>query len=196
MHIDVEYFVSVSAIVFGIGMFGVFTRRSPLILLLSVELMLNSCNLTLIAFSRYWGDQSGQVFALIVMGIAASEVVVGLGLVVAVARRKADLDVDRLTALRQLMETLSWLCLFLPLAGVVVLTLAGNRIGREPASWLATAIAFASFICGAAVFFSMLGEGESARSHVYTLYTWAGVDPTCSTCRCRSRSTSCRWSRC
>jgi len=100
MHIGVEYFVSVSAIVFGIGMFGVFTRRSPLILLLSVELMLNSCNLTLIAFSRYWGEQGGQVFALIVMGIAASEVVVGLGLVVAVARRKAELDVDRLTALR------------------------------------------------------------------------------------------------
>src|SRR3954451_15468237 len=73
------------------------------------------------------------------------------------------------------METLSWLCLFLPLAGVAVLALAGNRIGREAASWLATAIAFASFICGAAVFFSILGEGESARSHVFTLYTWAGA---------------------
>src|SRR3954463_10034151 len=74
------------------------------------------------------------------------------------------------------METLSWLCLFLPLAGVVVLALAGNRIGRETASWLATAIAFASFVCGAAVFFSILGEGESARSHVYTLFTWAGAN--------------------
>jgi NADH-quinone oxidoreductase subunit K len=100
MHVGVEYFVSVSAIVFGIGLFGVFTRRSPLILLLSVELMLNSCNLALIAFARQWGDHAGQVFALVVMGIAASEVVVGLGLVVAVARRKADLDVDRMTALR------------------------------------------------------------------------------------------------
>ena len=100
MRIGVEYFVSVSAIVFGIGMFGVFTRRSPLILLLSVELMLNSCNVALIAFARQWGDHAGQVFALIVMGIAASEVVVGLGLVVAVARRKAELDVDRMTALR------------------------------------------------------------------------------------------------
>src|SRR6478735_4885180 len=76
------------------------------------------------------------------------------------------------------METLSWLCLFLPLAGVVVLALAGNRIGREAASWLATAIAFASFVCGAAVFFSILGEGESARSHVFTLYTWAGAHNT------------------
>jgi NADH-quinone oxidoreductase subunit K len=100
MRIGVEYFVSISAIVFGIGLFGVFTRRSPLILLLSVELMLNACNLALIAFSRQWGDHAGQVFALVVMGIAASEVVIGLGLVVAVARRKANLDVDRLTALR------------------------------------------------------------------------------------------------
>ena len=100
MHVGVEYFVSVSAMVFGIGLFGVFTRRSPLILLLSVELMLNACNLALISFARYHGTNDGQVFALVVMGIAASEVVVGLGLVVAVARRKANLDVDRMTALR------------------------------------------------------------------------------------------------
>jgi NADH-quinone oxidoreductase subunit K len=100
MKIGVEYFVAVSSIVFGIGLFGVFTRRSPLILLLSVELMLNACNLALISFSRQWGTHTGQIFALVVMGIAASEVVIGLGLVVAVARRKANLDVDRLTALR------------------------------------------------------------------------------------------------
>jgi len=100
MKIGVEYFVAVSSIVFGIGLFGVFTRRSPLILLLSVELMLNACNLALISFSRQWGTHTGQIFALVVMGIAASEVVIGLGLVVAVARRKGNLDVDRLTALR------------------------------------------------------------------------------------------------
>ena len=100
MHIGVEYFVSLSAVVFGIGLYGVFTRRSPLILLLSVELMLNACNLALVSFSRYWADTSGQIFALVVMGIAASEVVVGLGLVVAVARRRTELDVDRMTTLR------------------------------------------------------------------------------------------------
>jgi proton-conducting membrane transporter/NADH-ubiquinone oxidoreductase (complex I) subunit 5 len=72
------------------------------------------------------------------------------------------------------METLSWLCLFLPLAGVTVLTLAGTRITRQIAAWLGTGFAFASFICAAVVFFSILGEGESTRSHVYTLYTWAG----------------------
>jgi NADH-quinone oxidoreductase subunit K len=100
MEVNVQYFIGVSAILFGIGLFGVFTRRSPLILLLSVEIMLNACNLALISFSRYQGGQSGQVFALVVMAVAASEVVVGLGLVVAVARRKADLDVDRMTGLR------------------------------------------------------------------------------------------------
>jgi len=100
MKVGVEYFIAVSAIVFGIGLFGVFTRRSPLILLLSVELMLNACNLALISFSRQWGTHTGQIFALVVMGIAASEVVIGLGLVVAVARRTGNLDVDRLAALR------------------------------------------------------------------------------------------------
>jgi NADH-quinone oxidoreductase subunit K len=100
MHIGVAWFLMVSAVLFGIGLYGVFTRRSPIILLLSVEIMLNASNLALISFARYAGQQSGQVFALVVMAVAASEVVVGLGLVVAMARRKADLDVDSLRGLR------------------------------------------------------------------------------------------------
>jgi NADH-quinone oxidoreductase subunit K len=99
MEIGVEYFIAVSAILFGIGLFGIFTRRSPLILLLSVEIMLNSCNLALIAFARQHGQTAGQTFALVVMAVAASEVVIGLGLVVAIARRRAGLDVDSLTSL-------------------------------------------------------------------------------------------------
>ena len=101
MDIGVEWFVAVSAVLFGIGLYGVFTRRSVLIVLLSVEIMLNSCNLVLIAFSRYLGDGSGQVFALVVMAVAASEVVIGLGLVVAMARGDVSLDVDALTRLRR-----------------------------------------------------------------------------------------------
>jgi NADH-quinone oxidoreductase subunit K len=62
--------------------------------------MLNASNLALISFGRYWGDQAGQVFALVVMAVAASEVVIGLGLVVAMARRRAVLDVDSLRGLR------------------------------------------------------------------------------------------------
>jgi len=100
MEINVQYFIAVSAILFGIGLFGIFTRRSPLILLLSVEIMLNSCNLALISFARSNGQTAGQTFALVVMAVAASEVVIGLGLVVAMARRKADLDVDHMTTLR------------------------------------------------------------------------------------------------
>jgi len=100
VRIGVEWFVAVSAVLFAIGLFGVFTRRSVLILLLSVEIMLNASNLALISFSRYLGDSAGQIFALVVMAVAASEVVVGLGLVVAMARRRITLDVDSLTQLR------------------------------------------------------------------------------------------------
>ena len=97
---DVSWYLVISAILFSIGMAGVLLRRSPLIVLLSLEIMLNSANLALIAFSRLHGDQDGQVFALAVMAVAASEVVVGLGLIVAIARKRLDLDVDRLRVLR------------------------------------------------------------------------------------------------
>jgi len=71
------------------------------------------------------------------------------------------------------METLAWLCLFIPLLSVALLTLAGSRISREAAAWFGTVMAIASFLCALGVFSGMLGEGSSARSHTYTLYTWA-----------------------
>ena len=97
---DVVWFVVLSAFIFCIGVAGVLTRRNPLVILLSLELLLNAGNLALIAFARMWGNAEGQVFALIVMVVAACEVVVGLGLIVAIARRKLDLDVDKLSTLR------------------------------------------------------------------------------------------------
>ena len=96
----VPWYLAISAILFSIGVAGVLLRRSPLIVLLSLEIMLNSANLALIAFARLHGDHAGQIFALAVMAVAASEVVVGLGLIVAIARRRLDLDVDRLRVLR------------------------------------------------------------------------------------------------
>jgi NADH-quinone oxidoreductase subunit K len=93
-------YLVIAGILFAIGAFGVLVRRSPLIILLSLEIMLNGANLALIAFARHFGDMSGQIFALAVMAVAASEVVVGLGLIVAMARRRLDLDVDLLTTLR------------------------------------------------------------------------------------------------
>jgi NADH-quinone oxidoreductase subunit K len=85
---------------FTIGALGVLIRRSPLIILLALEIMLNGSNLALIAFARQQGTADGQVFALAVMAVAAAEVVVGLGLIVAMSRRKLPLDVDRMTTLR------------------------------------------------------------------------------------------------
>jgi NADH-quinone oxidoreductase subunit K len=97
---DVTWYLVISATLFSVGALGVLLRRSPLIVLLSVEIMLNGANLALIAFSRYHGESDGQVFAIAVMAVAASEVVVGLGLIVAMSRRNLALDVDRLTSLR------------------------------------------------------------------------------------------------
>jgi NADH-quinone oxidoreductase subunit K len=95
----VASYVVVSGVLFTIGLAGVLLRRSPLVVLLSLEVMLNAANLTLVAFSRYVGGQDGQVFALVVMGVAAAEVVIGLGLIVAMERRRMLLDTDELTEL-------------------------------------------------------------------------------------------------
>ena len=97
---DVSWYVAVAAFLFATGGVGVMLRRSPLIILLSLELMLNGANLARIAVARDPGQGDGQIFALAVMAVAASEVVVGLGLIVAIARRRLDLDVDRLSSLR------------------------------------------------------------------------------------------------
>ena len=99
MSVPISFFLGLSAILFSVGLIGVLLRRSPLTILLSLEVMLNSVNLTLVAFSREVGGTDGQVFALIVMGIAAAEVVVGLGLVVAMTRREMVLDTDELRTL-------------------------------------------------------------------------------------------------
>jgi NADH-quinone oxidoreductase subunit K len=97
---DVSWYLTVSSFLFAVGTLGVLIRRNPLIVLLSLEIMLNAANLALIGFARHLGDSSGQIFALAVMAVAASEVVVGLGLVVALNRSRVPLDVDRLSTLR------------------------------------------------------------------------------------------------
>ncbi len=96
----VTWYLVVAAILFATGTLGVLMRRSPLIVLLSLEIMLNAGNLALVGFSRLHGEADGQIFALAVMAVAASEVVVGLGLIVAVARRRLALDVDAMRELR------------------------------------------------------------------------------------------------
>ena len=97
---DTSWFLVLSALLFAVGVSGVLLRRSPLVILLCLELMLNAGNLALLSFSRALGNQEGQVFALIVMVIAACEVVVGLGIIVAAYRRRIPLNVDDLRELR------------------------------------------------------------------------------------------------
>ena len=97
---DIGWYLVLSALLFAVGACGVLIRRSPLVILLCLELMLNAANLALVAFSRSTGTQDGQVFALIVMVVAACEVVVGLGLIVAMFRRRLPLNVDELRRLR------------------------------------------------------------------------------------------------
>jgi NADH-quinone oxidoreductase subunit K len=96
----VSAYLILSVILFATGLVGVLVRRSPLIVLLALEIMLNAGNLALIAFAREHGSGAGQIFALAVMVVAAAEVVVGLGLIVAMSRRKVELDVDRLDTLK------------------------------------------------------------------------------------------------
>ena len=96
---SISWYLMVSAVVFCIGAGGILVRRSPLVILLCLELMLNAANLALVAFSRAHGNLDGQVFAVIVMVVAACEVAVGLGLIVAIYRRKLPVDVEELREL-------------------------------------------------------------------------------------------------
>ncbi len=91
---NLTFYVILALVLFTIGALAVLTRRNAIIALLGVELMLNSCNLALVTFSRMWGNVEGQVFAFFVMVVAAAEVVVGLAIVVAMFRthRSASLD--------------------------------------------------------------------------------------------------------
>jgi NADH-quinone oxidoreductase subunit K len=98
--VDLSWYLVLSGLLFAVGAGGVLVRRNPLVILLCLELMLNAGTLALIAFSRASGNEEGQVFALVVMVVAACEVVVGLGLVVAMFRRRVALNVDQTRELR------------------------------------------------------------------------------------------------
>jgi len=97
---SIAWFLTVSALIFSVGAAGVVTRRNPLVVLLCLELMLNAANLALIAFSRMHGNGDGQIFAIVVMVVAACEVTIGLGVIVAMYRRRMPIDVDRVRELQ------------------------------------------------------------------------------------------------
>jgi NADH-quinone oxidoreductase subunit K len=92
--VAIGYYFAVSALLFAIGLVGVMIRRNAIVLLMCVELMLNSVNLTLAAAARMWGGPDGQVFVFFVIVVAASEAVVGLALIVNLFFRRGTVDVD------------------------------------------------------------------------------------------------------
>ncbi|GAB3684872.1 NADH-quinone oxidoreductase subunit NuoK [Salinarchaeum chitinilyticum] len=100
MTVPVEWYLVLSAAVFCIGIFGILTRDNALIFLISVELMLNAANINLIAFSQYYGNATGQVFALFTIGLAAAEVAIGIGIILVLTRNFGEADVTLPTEMR------------------------------------------------------------------------------------------------
>jgi NADH-quinone oxidoreductase subunit K len=98
--ITLEHYLVLSMILFTVGAIGVLVRRNALVLLMSVELMLNAANLALLAFSRSMGNETGHAMAIFVMTVAAAEAAVGLALVLAIFRHRGNVDVDEARSLK------------------------------------------------------------------------------------------------
>ena len=96
----VEKAVALSAILFVLGAVGALTRRNLIVILMSIELMLNAVNLALVAYSRQWGDLSGHIFVLMVIVVAAAEVAVGLGIVISLFRNRESVNVEDVSLLK------------------------------------------------------------------------------------------------
>ena len=100
MQIPIEYYLILSAFMFSVGIVGVLTRRNAIVVFMSVELMLNSANLTLVTFSSYLGDVTGQLFVFFVMAVAAAEAAVGLAIIIAIFRNKLTVNIDEINILK------------------------------------------------------------------------------------------------
>ena len=100
MIVPVEHVVILSLIIFSIGILGVLIRKNAIIIFMSIELMLNAVNLSLVGFSRYYNSIDGQVFVFLVMTLAAAEVAVGLAIIVSLFRNKDSINVDEMNILR------------------------------------------------------------------------------------------------
>ena len=100
MIVPVEHVVILSLIIFSIGIFGVLIRKNAIIIFMSIELMLNAVNLSLVGFSRYYNSVDGQVFVFLVMTLAAAEVAVGLAIIVSLFRNKNSINIDEMNILR------------------------------------------------------------------------------------------------
>ena len=96
----IHWFLVLSALLFSIGIYGVLARQNAVLILLSIELMLNAVNINLVAFSAMLQQATGQVFALFVIAVAAAEVGVGLAIVILIFRNRATTDVDEMSLMK------------------------------------------------------------------------------------------------
>ena len=99
MTVELTNYVTLSAVMFFIGVAGVIMRRNPLIVLMAIELMFNAANLALVAFSRAWVNNAGHIFVFLVVTVAAAEAAIGLAIVVVAFRRAKNVDVDEVAGL-------------------------------------------------------------------------------------------------
>jgi NADH-quinone oxidoreductase subunit K len=100
MPVPIEYYLILSAFMFITGVAGVLTRRNAIVVFMSIELMLNSANLTLVTFSSYLGNPVGQLFVFFVMTVAAAEAAVGLAIIIALFRNKLTMNIDEINILK------------------------------------------------------------------------------------------------
>lgn len=98
--VTIAYYLLVSAVLFIIGVVGVLVSRNAIIIFMSIEIMLNAVNLTLLAFSRQMGLVSGQVFVFLVMAVAAAEAAVGLAIIMALYRKRESVNVDDINLMK------------------------------------------------------------------------------------------------
>ena len=96
----IDHYLTLSAIMFITGVVGVLTRRNAIVIFMCIELMLNSVNLSFVAFSSYLGDETGQMFVFFVMAVAAAEAAVGLAIVIALFRNKSTVDINDVNILK------------------------------------------------------------------------------------------------
>ncbi|MBI5815832.1 MAG: NADH-quinone oxidoreductase subunit NuoK [Nitrospinae bacterium] len=98
--ITVNHYLALSAVLFSIGVVGVLTRRNIIVIMMSIELMLNAGNLLFVTFARHMGDMGGHVFVFMVMAVAAAEAAVGLAIALALFKNRATVDIDEMNILK------------------------------------------------------------------------------------------------
>lgn len=98
--VPLEFYLSLSAVLFTLGVIGVITRRNAIIIFMSIEMMLNAVNLTLVAFSQFLGNDAGQIFVFFVMAVAAAEAAIGLAIVLALFRNQQTVYVDEINIMK------------------------------------------------------------------------------------------------